>query len=159
MSSYLYGSYINEFGNNNHENTDILNEVTIYSNNNLYIGITPTQYNGFEKEPYFKVSWNPIGRNNSKVARISMKTGDYIVHYKTSVELPSHIVDRINAALKEKPKTIGYANYDTVWNALLAATASICNISYEELKKKFTRGCINPNSDTLKGYTILKWGK
>lgn len=148
---------------------EAINEDTVYADdyNHIYIAVTPDAGRGFVNEPYFKVSWKPIGRNNPYVARISMVTGDYIIHNGASVELTSDIIKKIDTILGSK---IGmktkYSDFDeddkngtTVWNALLYATAIQCGVDYKILKAKFGTKVFNPDKSKLRNCRVMKWGR
>ena len=159
--------YLNE-GTIDESKLEVLTEDLVCKDsfNNIHIGIFPDENRNFEEAPYFKVSWKSINRTNQDVARIDMRTGDYIVHFGKSVELSSKIVDQINLILSDETKKYLVDKYNTGdvkngWEGLLKATAAYTNNQgkFEEFKTKFPKIQINPNSSTLKGYTVIKWGK
>ena len=156
---------------NNYENLDkaliylnegILLEDTVCKDlqNNIYIGVFPDIKREFELDPYFKVSWKPINSSNKNVARISMSTGNYIIHNNSSVELPPKIIDKININLSNISNvTSKYKDSINIWEALLLAVSVYTNSSFETLKLKFPLIRINPNNNDLQGCSIIKWGK
>lgn len=123
----------------------------------LYIGIFVQDNRHFEDDPYFKVSWQSDFRQDNKVARISMKNFDYVVHNKTSVEIPDEIIDKLNDVLPQKCEKNGMTNYSN-WDAMLYQVSSKLGISLDECKKKFPLKKIDhlgkPDADR-----VTKWGK
>lgn len=119
----------------NNQNITIISEaggVTIFKTQDLYIAIQPDQGRNFEKSGYFKVSWQPNFKDNSKVARISMIEPKYIYHINDGVILDSKInlnyILNLPAAIQRYPKA------KTVWDTLVYAIAEICNVNYDDIK-------------------------
>lgn len=128
--------------------------------NSIYIAITPDTGRNFDKDPYFKVSNKPINKSNPNVARISMRTGDYVIHNGFSLEIPSKIINKINEILGDKKYiSSNYSSAINGWDALLLAIARYYGIDADNLRKQFPRILINPNSNVLKGCVVKKWGK
>lgn len=111
--------------------------VTVYKSSNLYIAIQPDQGRNFEKSAYFKVSWQNNFNDNNKVARISMKSAEYIYHLTDGTELDSKTKKALNAILLSPTTSTKYPNAVNVWDALLYAIAEICNVKYEDVKKNY----------------------
>ena len=128
----------------------------------IYIAITPDTNRGFENDPYFKVSWKPINRSNQSVARINMRTGDYISHNGTSVVLDSKIINRVNEMLAGNTYISNkYKGAINGWDALLFAIVEYSQgkLTIEQARKMFPIININPNANTLKNCNKIKWGK
>ena len=93
------------------ENTDeidyfseeILKETKIYSNekDKIFIAVHPDEGRNFDKDPYIKVSFKPNISNDS-TARLSLKTGQYIIHNKMTATINGKIVKQLNKALYSK---------------------------------------------------------
>ena len=91
-----------------------------------------------------------------------MRTGDYVVHYGTSVEIPSKIVTKINKMLTDTKFLVNdYKDSVSGWDGLLTSIAKQTNyaVSLDQLRINFPQIIINPNKATLKGCKITKWGK
>ena len=155
---------------NEAEEDVVLTEVTVYRGikDNIYIGIFNEGKRNFIEDPYFKVSWRSFkyGENDT-VARISMRTGDYVIHNNISATLDKDVVKAINNIMLTNQFTKANAmhNYkiNNVWEALLfmAAYEESKLSEYENMKIKFPYRPIAPNPETLKrsGCTRKPWGK
>ena len=155
---------------NEAEEDVVLTEVAVYrdTNDNIYIGVYPDDIRMFYKDPYFKISWKPIKNNgNTPVARISMRTGDYVIHNRESVELKDDkLIAHINEILLSNKFTLKNVRYgytiNNVWEALLYVVADVTNTLdiYESIKAQFPYRPINPNPETLKKASrIIDWGR
>ena len=149
----------------------VLTEDGTYSDrqNNIYIGIFPDQGGRLYRDPYFKVSWRSINPTNDRVARISMRTGDYIIHNHQSVRVPNKIISRINNILGDRsgrcvnvqPELKLINPNPSVWEILLYTVAEYGNKpnEYYKLLRDFPLIEINPRRETLRGCDTIEWGK
>ena len=153
------------------EESIILTEDATYADiqNNIYIGIFPDQGGRLSRDPYFKVSWRSINSTNHRVARISMRTGDYIIHNHQSVRIPSKIISRINNILGDRSGRCVNVQSElklinpnpSVWEILLYTVAEYNNkpSDYYNLLRDFPLIEINPRRETLRGCKTIEWGK
>ena len=159
------------YGNNiEFSGIEALNELRVYADDNLklYIGIHPGEARNFDTDPYFKISWDR-NFNNNKVARISMRTGTYVVHNKKTAIVPNYIIKEVNKKLAlpyAKCSVPGYT-YDsvdektrmTIWRGMINEISKLYSIPFDELDKRFPRiilGDLGP----IRGnnITIIQWG-
>ena len=152
------------------EEDAVLTEATVYrgTNDNIYIAIHNDGNRNFIEDPYFKVSWRSFkyGENDA-VARISMRTGDYIIHNNMSAIVDKDVIPVINNIMltNQFVKVPAMSNYkiNNVWEALLFTAAYSENrlSKYEDMKIKFPYRPIAPNFETLirSGCRRKKWGK
>lgn len=142
----------------------IVAEANVYEDKNnvkkkdrLYIGVFPQGERGFDKDPYFKVSWQGNFRDDTKVARISMKELDYVIHTGKSVEVPDEIIDKLNDVLQQPCTKKGMTQF-TNWDAMLNQIASEYGRPISEFQKKFPFKPI-PHLGTPQVKNTIKWGK
>lgn len=122
------------YGNEALNNFNILNEEVIYSNNKenilISIDVDKNRSDGFRKDPYIKIYNTSSYKTASKIARVSLKTGEYIEHKnlngKENWILNSKEKKKIGKILNDKSTSKKYNNL------------SVLDAAYESIKNQFS---------------------
>lgn len=124
---------------------DIIQEGTVYRNNNLSIGIFGDYGNKLITLPYFKVFDNINLRHASKIARITFEDPHYIIHDDNLLhwDLTVKEKEKLNSIVRLPGKN------GTIWDDMISEIENICNISDYEFRKRFH---INGIPDFIKLY-------
>lgn len=142
----------------------ILNEKSIYTStsDHLYISVDEDDSRtNFRLDPYIKVYQTS---NREKVARISLNTMYYVIHYKGADFLPikEENKNKLNMIIKSAPNKYKYPNCKTVYDAIIYTIAEMQNCRIEDVvvpaidKIDFNNVCLSPEDYSKYGYLLSR---
>lgn len=141
-----------------------INEIGLHKSesDHIYIGAFGKKDRNFDTAPYLKISWQNNLEDNTKVARINMKTAKYETHYNMNVEIPAEIIKNMDKILSRKSTAKGFEDY-TVWDAILKQTNDLNGGSekdFEDMKKQISYSNFISEIEDIefpKGITRKRW--
>ena len=150
---------------------ELLTEITLPPVRGLFIAIHPDNGRNFESDPYLKISWVSSFDNN-KVARLSMKTGYYIIHNRMTAIVPLNIINQLNNELIKPGNPEKYVSKEeidkvkkknkykqlTQWDELLAGISLITGKPYSIIKDELPQFSFDDLGPIKKGTTCIRWG-